>query len=322
MVGSQLQASTGDWSETPTSYDYTWYSCSPSAGPDCNYTVGADAPTHTPTGADAGNTIEVCVSATNAYGTSMSEYCSDPTDPVSLPPPPAITGTEPSITGSGQAGDTLIASPGSWSGSPTFTYQWQRCATQGSNCTNIPGATGSSYTLTSSDIGQFLRLEITATNIGGYTVVSLSSEAQVTGPQAQTPPSTFTTSTTSVISSTQIRSALSAIAHPSRKRTIDALVKAGVFKTNFDAPAGGLLHVTWTATVTSGKGKHKNRKTVTVATGSASASSRGAIKVTVHLTAVGKTLLKKTASGLAVTATEKFKPNGQSWTSVTKKFSI
>jgi hypothetical protein len=321
VAGSSLQATTGDWSESPSSYDYAWYSCSASAGPDCDNTVGGDAPTYTPTVADVGNTIEVCVSATNAYGTSADEYCSDPTDPVSLPPPPTITGSEPSITGYEEAGNTLTASPGSWSGSPTFTYQWQLCATQGSNCTNIPGATGSSYTLTSSDIGQFLRLEITATNIGGYTVVSLSSYEQVTGPTAQAPPTTTTTTPAiAIVSSAQITSALDAISHPSSKRTITALVKAGSFKIGFDAPAGGSLQVIWTATVTSGNGKHKNHKTVTLATGSANTSSPGPIKLTLHLTAVGKTLLKKNASALAVTATEKFKPNAQAWTSVTKKF--
>jgi hypothetical protein len=333
VVGSQLQASPGGWSETPTSYDYAWYSCSASADPDCDNMVGADAPSYTPTVADAGNTIEVCVSGANAYGSSTDEDCSDPTDPVSLPPPPTITGSEPSISGNGQAGDTLTASPGSWSGSPTFTYQWQRCATQGSNCTNISGATGSSYTLTSSDIGQFLRLEITATNVGGYTVVSLSSNGQVTGPTAQTPPTTLPTSTTPApttlptstapaISSTQIRSALTALAHPSSKRTIDALVKTGLFKTDFHAPTGGSLRITWTAIITSGKGKHKNHKIFTVATGSTNTSRRATIKVTLHLTAVGKTFLKKNASGLATTATEKFKPSGQAWTSVTKKFSL
>jgi hypothetical protein len=323
VAGSQLEATTGGWSQTPTSYDYAWYSCSASAGPDCNNTVGGDAPTYTPTVADVGNTIEVCVSATNAYGTSASEYCSDPTDPVSLPPPPTITGSEPSITGIEQAGDTLTASPGSWSGSPTLAYQWQLCATQASNCSDIPGATGSTYTLTSNDIGQFLRLEITATNIGGYTVATLSSYGQVTSPQAQGPETTTTTvPTIAVVSSAQITSALDVISHPSSKKTITALVKTGSFKVRFDAPTGGSLQVIWTATVIAGKGKHKKHKTVTIATGSANTSSPATINVTLRLTAVGKTLLKKKASGLAITATEKFKPSGQAWTSVTKKFSL
>ena len=319
VAGSQLQASTGEWSENPTSYDYDWYSCSASAGPDCDTTVGADAATYTPTVADAGNTIEVCVYATNAYGTSTDEYCSDPTDPVSLPPPPAITGSEPSISGNGQVGDTLTASPGTWSGSPTFTYQWQRCATQGANCTNIPGATGSSYTLTSSDVGEFLRLEITATNIGGYTVVTLSSLGQVAGPTA--PPTTVSTSTSS-ISSTQIRSALNAIAHPTRKKAIAALAKTGLFKAAFEAPTGGSLTVMWTTTVTAGNGKHVRHKTITLARGSASAKSATTIHVTLHLTETGKALLRKRTSGLPIIATEKFRPSGHTWISVTKRFNI
>ena len=49
---------------------------------------GGDAPSYTPTVDDAGNTIEVCVSATNTWGTSASEYRSDPANAVSLPPAP------------------------------------------------------------------------------------------------------------------------------------------------------------------------------------------------------------------------------------------
>ncbi len=320
-VGSPLQATTGGWSESPTSYDYAWYSCSAAAGPDCDNAVGGDAPTYTPTANDAGDTIEVCVSAINSYGTNSSESCSDPTAVATIPSPPINTGSPPSIEGTDQPGDTLTATPGGWSSLPAFTYQWQLCGTQGGNCTNIQGATGSSYTLTSSDVGQYVRLQVTATNAGGSTVGYSTIYGQVTTVPS-TPPAAPGPPPAATASSTQIMSALSAIAHPSDKKAIAAVVRNGSFKASFQAPAAGSLSVTWTTRVTSGKGKHKKHKTVTIANGSASTNLTGTISVTIHLTKTGKSLLKKKPSGLSTTAIAKFKPNGLTWILATNKFNL
>ena len=52
--------------------------------------------------------------------------------------------TPPAIAGTLLAGQTLTASPGTWTGGPTsFTYRWQRCKTGGEPCANIGGAGGS-----------------------------------------------------------------------------------------------------------------------------------------------------------------------------------
>src|SRR5262249_35821335 len=49
--------------------------------------------------------------------------------------------TPPSITGPPQQGQTLTASPGTWSGSPTaFAYAWMSCDASGAGCTGIAGA--------------------------------------------------------------------------------------------------------------------------------------------------------------------------------------
>src|SRR4051794_41854075 len=51
-----------------------------------------------------------------------------------------VNQTEPKIAGTAQVGQTLTASPGTWSGSPTsFAYQWRRCNAQGNGCANIGG---------------------------------------------------------------------------------------------------------------------------------------------------------------------------------------
>jgi hypothetical protein len=80
--------------------------------------------------------------------------------------PPAISGT-PTV------GQTLTASQGTWSNSPTrFAYQWVRCpasggAPDGSDCAAIGGATTNAYVLASPDAGSRLRARVTATNADG-----------------------------------------------------------------------------------------------------------------------------------------------------------
>jgi hypothetical protein len=90
----------------------------------------------------------------------------------------------------------------------------------------------------------------------------------------------------------------------------------------FSAATGGSLSLVWTTTVPIQSGTHQKPKTVAIAKASANATTAGAINVTLHLTGDGKTLLRKEATSLVTTASEKFKPNGQAWQSMTKKFSL
>ena len=80
---------------------------------------------------------------------------------------PANT-AKPQVTGTEKSGSTLTASNGTWSNSPTsYTYQWRRCATDGSACVDITGATKQTYTLTSSDVHHTIRVIVTAKNTDG-----------------------------------------------------------------------------------------------------------------------------------------------------------
>lgn len=67
----------------------------------------------------------------------------------------------PAITGTAQEGQTLTCSTGTWSGSPTYTYQWKR------NGNNIGGATSSTYLLVLADVGTLIKCTVTATNFVG-----------------------------------------------------------------------------------------------------------------------------------------------------------
>ena len=80
---------------------------------------------------------------------------------------PANT-SPPTISGTPKEGSTLTANDGTWTNSPTsFTYQWQRCASDGRSCGDITGASSKTYTPASTDVGHALRVVVTAVNADG-----------------------------------------------------------------------------------------------------------------------------------------------------------
>jgi chitinase len=81
----------------------------------------------------------------------------------------------PTISGTTEPGFTLTASPGTWTGLPSgYQYVWQRCDSNGAACGSIGGATLSTYQLGAADVGQRLRVEVTATNSLGTSVPAYS----------------------------------------------------------------------------------------------------------------------------------------------------
>jgi hypothetical protein len=92
----------------------------------------------------------------------------------------------PTISGTVQVGQKLHADPGSWDGAQpmTFAYQWQRCNQNGTACANIGGATGSDYTLGSADVGNTVRVVVTASNSSGSGTAASSPTAVVAAPAA------------------------------------------------------------------------------------------------------------------------------------------
>lgn len=80
---------------------------------------------------------------------------------------PVNTGT-PTITGAAHQGSQLSGSKGTWSNSPTsYTYAWSSCNANGNSCAAVKGATGKTYTLTSDEVGNTMRITVTAKNGDG-----------------------------------------------------------------------------------------------------------------------------------------------------------
>ena len=169
-VGSTVSLNTGVWTASPTSYSYQWLECpsavaaaSNSFPAGCSRISGATTSTFAVTNTTVGKHLSARVSAINAAGTSSTWTKSV-----------AVT-KDPFVTGTMQAGRALSANVGGWLNvgnvAATYATQWQRCTnpmlapstSRPSGCSDISGASGLSYTITSADAGRYLSARVTGT---------------------------------------------------------------------------------------------------------------------------------------------------------------
>ena len=122
------------------------------------------------------NEIIVTNELSNGDRVNLESYLAAKWSLSGVPTPPAIS-TAPTITGVAQTGQTLTTSNGTWTGTPTsYSYQWQRAATSGGVYSNIASATNSTYVVSDSDVGYFVKVSVVATNGVGSSSAVLSSE--------------------------------------------------------------------------------------------------------------------------------------------------
>ena len=100
-VGQRLTATTGSWSDSPSTFAFRWRRCN-SGGDACSEIPGADASSYLATAADAGSRLRVVVTAANAAGSAAA--VSEPTavvigasvpGPAPAPVPVPIPGPPP-----------------------------------------------------------------------------------------------------------------------------------------------------------------------------------------------------------------------------------
>lgn len=100
------------------------------------------------------------------------------------PPDPPLDTAVPSVSGVPSQGQTLTESHGVWTNNPSaYTYQWEDCDPSGQSCSPINGATSQTYTLTTGDVGDTIRVQEVASNAGGT-----GQPAQSTPTAVVTPP--------------------------------------------------------------------------------------------------------------------------------------
>ena len=163
-VGQTLTAENGTWTNSPTAYQYQWLRCG-ATGESCVGIPGATAKTYLVVAADRGHTLRVRVTAVNADGATNAR--SAQTAVVGPNSGAPQNQTRPTITGDTTVGQQLTADPGTWTNTPTYAYQWQRCDLDATLCFDVGGATGKTYGVRDADIGYRLAVVVTASNSAG-----------------------------------------------------------------------------------------------------------------------------------------------------------
>ena len=178
VVGKVLTAHNGGWAGTaPITFKYQWMRCS-GAGTGCAAIDEAgQSQTYILTSDDLGHRLRVVVTATNSAGTNNHNSPLTASIRAAATNAPVNT-ARPAITGSAVEGNTVTASNGTWNGAApiTYAYQWVRCDATGALCHNITDAKSQTYSPTSLDVGNTLRVVVTATNANG-TSASISHQS-------------------------------------------------------------------------------------------------------------------------------------------------
>jgi Phosphoesterase family len=187
--GQTLLHVDGSWLNAPTSESDQWLRCEAS-GDQCQPISGATSDAYMPAMGDVGHTIRLREIASNAAGPSAPATSTQSAIVTTAPRAP-VNVSPPTISGIAQQGQTMAASQGGWTGSPTgFSYEWLRCDSAGAHCVAISLATTSRYSLAAADIGGTLRVAVVASNAVGPSSPATSAQTEVVTAAVQPPTNT------------------------------------------------------------------------------------------------------------------------------------
>ena len=169
QVGGVLTADTSGIADldglTNVAYEYQWIAGDGSSDVEI---TNATASTYTVAAEDAGRTIQVRVTFTDDAGHQQT-LTSEWTEAVEFAVQPQRANTPatgaPTISGTAQVGETLRAEISGIDDADglvnaSFTYQWERQVLATGAETDIPGATGATYEVTSDDRDRAVRVSV------------------------------------------------------------------------------------------------------------------------------------------------------------------
>lgn len=187
-VGATLTATTGSWTEEPTSFAFQWVDCPRDGGrpdgSDCAAIGGATTSKYIVAATDVDHRIRVRVTAANADG--QQTVASNATGRIRQPEAGRpVNVSAPALSGSAAQGATLHVTPGTWNGRQpiTFTFRWLRCDTAGNNCVLQAGFADDAYVLREGDVGKTIRARVVARNSRGASSRLTGRSPAVQGPQ-------------------------------------------------------------------------------------------------------------------------------------------
>ena len=165
-VGDTLSLTGGAWTGYGYTTTYQWNRSGTAIS-------GATAATYTLVAADAGQTITCAITRTNIRGAATVATAATPavTNLIAANTSiPTLSSTLPFT------GLVLTCSPGTWNYHPSsYGYQWKRSGVA------ISGATSSTYTVVSGDVGSTISCAVTATNVAGTSgAISTAESSAVT----------------------------------------------------------------------------------------------------------------------------------------------
>jgi hypothetical protein len=168
-TGTVLSCQTGTW--TPSSgslipaLTFQWLR-------DGVAIAGATSATYALAAADQGHAVQCQVTATNSAAASTAVAAPVVAAPAPAVAPPAPTAplaasARPTVSGTGAVVGTstrTCAVPASWSGSPTYGFQWLR---NGVAIVDAADATTATHTIVANDVNKILQCRVIGSNAGG-----------------------------------------------------------------------------------------------------------------------------------------------------------
>ena len=195
IVGTAVSAPTGTWRGAPApSFSYQWLVCDAEGGKafvqpsGCSEIAGANLVAFTPTHGQAASFLRVRVRANNELGTF--EVWSATTSAVREKP--VFLGV-PVVTGGALTGTPITVSQTSANGvpGPSTAIAWYQCkslvtaaiaaAPVATNCSQISGQSGFSYTPTNGDLDKFIAAYVTSSNALGSVSYFTASTSKIQG---------------------------------------------------------------------------------------------------------------------------------------------